>query len=91
MDHIHKNTDQCPEIGYLPVQNQVFYFATDEKTLVCHCTSKPPGSPKGTKRDPIVITYRVAGSTTKVIPNTHELNCLIWQACTRSTRDELNA
>lgn len=88
-NYIHKNTDQYPVIGFLPVQNQVFYYAPDEKTLVCHCTSKPPGSPEGTKRDPIKITYHLGGSTVRVIPNNHEHNCLIGQACTLATRAQM--
>lgn len=88
-DHIHNNIESYPVIGFLPVQNQVYFYAPDEQTLVCHCTSKMPGTPKGTKRDPIKITYHFGGSTVRVIPNNHEHNCLIGQACTLSTRGQM--
>ena len=89
-NYIHNNTNKYPEVGYLPVQNQVFYYATDEKTLVCHCSSKAPGSEKGTKRDAIKITYDLSGSSVRVIPNNHEHNCLIGQSLTLGSRASLN-
>lgn len=90
-NYTHSNTDQYPIVGYLPVENMVFYYATDEKTLVCHCSSKLPDSPKGTKRDSIKITYDLSGSSVRVIPNNHEHNCLIGQSLTLGSRASLNA